>query len=73
MKKSCLFFDKKYKCVCFIVHYTGLTLNNKNDMLRIMQERTLQETKPTIFYYFFSMKFCNRMFTLPTHLSPCTL
>ena len=27
MKKSCLFFlDKKYKCVSFIVHYTGLTL-----------------------------------------------
>jgi len=26
MKKSCLFFDKKYKCVWFKVHYTGLTL-----------------------------------------------
>ena len=26
MKKSCLFFYKKYKCVCFIVHYTGFTL-----------------------------------------------
>ena len=26
MKKSCLFLDKKYKCVSFIVHYKGLTL-----------------------------------------------
>ena len=26
MKKSCLYFDKKYKCVSFIVHYKGLTL-----------------------------------------------
>jgi len=28
-------------------------LNNKNDMLRIMQERTRHETKPAIFGYFF--------------------
>ena len=28
MKQSCLYFDKKYKCVSFIVHYTGLTLNH---------------------------------------------
>ena len=27
MKKSCLYFDKQYKCVSFIVHYKGLTLN----------------------------------------------
>jgi len=27
MKKSCLYFDKKYKCVLFIVHYKGLTLS----------------------------------------------
>ena len=26
MKRSCLYFDKKYKCVSFIVHYKGLTL-----------------------------------------------
>jgi len=26
VKKSCLYFDKKYKCVSFIVHYKGLTL-----------------------------------------------
>ena len=26
MKKSCLYFDTKYKCVSFIVHYKGLTL-----------------------------------------------
>ena len=26
MKQSCLYFDKKYKCVSFIVHYTALTL-----------------------------------------------
>ena len=26
MKKSCLYFDKKYKSVSFIVHYKGLTL-----------------------------------------------
>ena len=26
MKKSCLFFDKKFKCVSFIVHYKCLTL-----------------------------------------------
>jgi len=26
MKKTCLYFDKKYKCVSFIVHYKGLTL-----------------------------------------------
>ena len=26
MKKSCLYIDKKYKCVSFIVHYKGLTL-----------------------------------------------
>jgi len=25
IKKPVYFFDKKYKCVCFIVHYTGLT------------------------------------------------
>ena len=29
MKKSCLYFDKKYKCVSFIVHYKGLTLNQR--------------------------------------------
>ena len=29
MKKSCLYFDKKYKCVSFIVHYKGLTLNEE--------------------------------------------
>ena len=29
MKKYCLFFYKKYKCVCFKVHYTGLTLSNE--------------------------------------------
>ena len=28
MKKSCLYFDKKYKCASFIVHYKGLTLNS---------------------------------------------
>ena len=29
MKKSCLYFDKKkYKCVSFIVHCRGLTLND---------------------------------------------
>ena len=27
MKKSCLYFDKKYKCVSFIVHYIGLSLS----------------------------------------------
>ena len=26
MKKSCLYFDKKYKCVSFIVRYKGPTL-----------------------------------------------
>jgi len=26
MKTSCLYFDTKYKCVSFIVHYKGLTL-----------------------------------------------
>jgi len=26
MKKSCLYFDKKYKCASFIDHYKGLTL-----------------------------------------------
>ena len=26
MKKSCLYFDKKHKCVSFIVHYKGRTL-----------------------------------------------
>jgi len=32
MKKSCLCFDKTYKCVCFIVHYTGITLKaEQND------------------------------------------
>ena len=30
MKISCLYFDKKYKCVSFIVHYKGLTLNKIN-------------------------------------------
>ena len=29
MKTFCLFFDKKYKCVSFIVHYKGLTLMPK--------------------------------------------
>ena len=29
MKKSCLYFDKKYKCVSFIVHYEGFTLFHK--------------------------------------------
>ena len=29
MKNSCLYFDKKYKCVFFIVHYKGLTLTIK--------------------------------------------
>jgi len=28
-------------------------LNNKNDMLRILQEKTRHETKPTIFGYLF--------------------
>jgi len=28
MKKSCLYFDKKYKCVSLIVHYKGFTFNN---------------------------------------------
>jgi len=27
MKKSCLYFDKKYKCASFVVHYKGLTLS----------------------------------------------
>jgi len=27
MKNDGLYFDKKYKCVSFIVHYKGLTLN----------------------------------------------
>ena len=27
MKKSRLYFDKKYKCVSFIVHYKALTLS----------------------------------------------
>ena len=27
MKKSCLYIDKKYKCVSFIGHYKGLTLS----------------------------------------------
>ena len=32
MKKSCLYFDKKYNYVPFIVHYKDLTLNeNKNN------------------------------------------
>ena len=26
MKKYCLYFDKKYKCVPFIVHYKGHTM-----------------------------------------------
>ena len=26
MKKSYLYFNKKYKCVSFIVHYKGLTV-----------------------------------------------
>ena len=30
MKKSCLYFDKKYKCVSFIVHYKGLNLIGKS-------------------------------------------
>jgi len=30
-----------------------VNLNNKNDMQRIMQERTRHETKPTIFGYFY--------------------
>ena len=31
MKQFCLYFDKKYKCVSFIVHYKGLTLREKID------------------------------------------
>jgi len=27
MRKSCLYFDKTYKCVSFLVHYTNITLN----------------------------------------------
>ena len=30
MKKSCLYFDKKYSHVSFTVHYKGLTLNIMN-------------------------------------------
>jgi len=60
-------------CIPFLkISPRWVYLNNKNDMLRIMQEKTRQETKPTIFCYFF-MNFCNRMFTFPTHLSPWTL
>ena len=32
MKKSCLYFDKKYKCVSFIVHYKGLTLSSNRGL-----------------------------------------
>ena len=32
MKKLVYVLDKKYKCVSFIVHKEGHTLNNANDM-----------------------------------------
>ena len=36
MKESCLYFDKKYKCLSFKVHYKGITLSqshkNKEEM-----------------------------------------
>ena len=36
MKKSFfIFFYKKYKCVCFIVHYTGLTLSMEQHCLNL--------------------------------------
>ena len=42
-------------CIPFLkISPRWVDLNNKNDMLRIMQERTRHETKPTIFVYFFS-------------------
>ena len=41
-------------CIPFLkISPRWVDLNNKNDMLRIMQERTQHETKPTIFVYFF--------------------
>ena len=40
MKKSCCFLDQKYKCVCFIVHYTGLILNKNNTTQSTNQNTT---------------------------------
>ena len=34
MKKSCLYFDKKYKCVSYIVHYKGLNFNAEDHNCR---------------------------------------
>ena len=31
MKKTCLYFDKTYKCVFLIVHYKGLAVSKKNE------------------------------------------
>ena len=36
MKKSCLYFNKKCKCVSFIVHYKGLTLSWVNSYLLLV-------------------------------------
>jgi len=36
MKKSCLFFDKKYKYVSFIVHYKGLTLMHSINIYNVI-------------------------------------
>jgi len=42
MKKSCLYFDKKFKCVSFIVHYKGLTLSKIKKVYGVEEE-----AKPT--------------------------
>ena len=38
MKKYCLYFDKNYKCVSFIVYYKGLTLTVSAQNLNIKAE-----------------------------------
>ena len=37
MKNSCFYFDKKYKCVSFIVQFKGLTIFRKDNCLFIMK------------------------------------
>jgi len=52
MKKSCSYFDHKYKCVSFIVRYKGLTLQTHSDLdtaiTHIIGIRSLP--RPTIMY-----------------------
>jgi len=33
LKTSCLYLDKKYKCVSFIVHFKDLTLSDRKGVL----------------------------------------